>query len=137
MKLKKIAFALLLAALLCCGCGETKNPGPAPNLEGHWTQTSPPPRFYQTAVISGGEIEVFWHLTEDGSEYLYWSGSFEPPKNGKEPYTWVSNNNFARAATDPHCRREETLTFTYKEGKISFVQIQGRIHMGVALEKDA
>ena len=136
MNMKKRVLALLLSALLLSGCGEAKDYGPAPDLEGRWTQVSPDSTFYQTAVITGDMIEVYWHVVQDDSVYLYWSGSFEPPKDGKEPYSWDSVNNYERAKLDPHCRREETLTFTYKNGRISFIQIQGRLHLGVAMEKD-
>ena len=137
MKQKILLPALLLfAAALLCACGQ-QSYGPAPDLDGHWTQVNPPDNFYQTAIVSGDRIEVFWHITQDNSYYLYWSGSFDPPPDGKEPYTWESKINLARAETDPHCRREDTMTFIYKNGQIIFVQIQGRVHMGVALEKDA
>lgn len=129
-----IASALLLALL--CACGSRGRDLPAPELEGRWTQCSPADNFYQTAVISGDEIEVYWHIVADGSNYLYWAGSFEPPTDGREPYSWTSVNNLEKAKTDPHARREETLTFTYKDGKLHYVQIQGRIHLTVSLERE-
>ena len=129
-----LALALLAAALLS-GCGATGENYPPPDLTGHWRQVNPAGNFYQVAEISDDRIEVYWHLTEDDSEYLYWTGSFTPPLTGRQPYTWISENDLEKAKTDVHARREDNLTFTYNRNKLSFIQIQGRLHLTVTMEK--
>ena len=81
------------------GCGsQNREPKPAPDLTGEWVQVGGEgSNFYQLATIKGDKIECFWHVTADDSEYLYWSGTFTPPENGDEPYSWSSQNDLKRA----------------------------------------
>ena len=127
-------FAVLLAVLLCA-CGESNRNGQPPVLQGTWKQKDSSGAYYQYAVITDDTIEVYWHVNKDSSEYLYWSGSFTPPADGREPYSWASQNNYERAKTSQYARREETLTFTYKGGRISYIQMQANIRIGVSMEK--
>lgn len=139
---QKIA-ALLLAALLpflLASCGEKveQTPKPVPNLIGEWKQTGNPSNYYQIATITGDHIELYWFVVEDASTYLYWSGSFTPPETGEEPYTWTSVNELENPEDLYHdlwALRNETKTFTYKNGIISYNVDQGHLRMGVALEK--
>ena len=130
-----VLILILLAAAVLSGCGASRRTFPPPDLTGHWIQVNPADNFYQVAEISDDWIEVYWHLTADDTEYLYWAGSFTPPQTGEEPYSWISENDMEKTMTDVHARREDTLTFTYKNGRLSFIQIQGRLHLTVAMEK--
>ena len=135
--MKKLLFALaLLLPLLLGGCGDTGEDLPAPDLTGHWVQVgSEGTTFYQVADITGDTIECFWHVTEDDVNRLYWSGTFTPPENGKQPYSWASVNNLARALTSNWALRDEEKTFTYDKDRLSYIVSMGNMRVTVALEK--
>lgn len=133
MKKTRVCCAALLLALLLCACG---GGGEIPDLTGHWEQDPGDAAFYQVADISGDTIRVSWRLVEDGSEHLYWIGSFVPPDKPGASYKWVSEN---RIDEEYHksawARHEDTLTFTYKDGTLNYVTFMGNLKMGVSLEK--
>ena len=132
---RKLFF--LLAVLLCLSaCGAKTYPAEPPDLRGDWIQSSRPDNYYQIGKIRDNRIYLYWHVVKDGSEYLYWVGTFDPPEDGKEPYKWVSQNRLTNAARHTRARREETLEFTYKDGKISYIEIQGRLRMTVSLVRE-
>ena len=128
---------LLLTLLLLGGCGAA---GPAPNLSGKWVATAmkgAESGYFQVAVIDGDVIKTYWYFPEDGTKYLYWMGTYERPKNGKEPYSWESKNlveeeNMNRYRWLSH---DSTKTFTYKKNKLSYNVKMASIVSGVALEK--
>ncbi|MBQ9412445.1 MAG: hypothetical protein IJU29_05020 [Oscillospiraceae bacterium] len=134
---KNIAGLLCLFCLaLLAGCGSKGGDGPPPDLTGRWRQVMDggTPTFYQVAEIEGDRIRTWWHLSEDGSEYLYWIGTFVPPENDAEPYSWVSETRIDEERNS-RTRQEKELTFTYKNGHINFIEIQGRVRMSVVLER--
>lgn len=134
MKKSGLFCAALLLALLLCACGG--GGGEIPDLTGHWEQDPGDAAFYQVADITDDTIRVSWHLVEDGSEHLYWIGSFVPPDQPGASYKWVSEN---RIGEEYHksawARHEDTLTFTYKDGTLNYVTFMGNLKMGVSLEK--
>lgn len=129
------ALCLLLAA---CGTGDY---GPPPDLSGSWGRpTNDGANWYFIGTITGDVILVEWYQPEYDETYLYWEGTFTPPADGKEPYSWnsttlhtveelESSNLFNRAT------REQTKTFTYKDGKISFLVTSGYLRMSYAIER--
>lgn len=136
MKLKKnICIAAVVLALCLSSCGSKNSDAPPPDLTGEWKQVGEINNFYQIATITGDTIETYWYVVSDGSLHLYWTGTFTPPEDGKEPYTWQSVNNLEKAETSPWARREETNSFTYKDGKISYVTRMGSLNISVALER--
>lgn len=129
------ALALLLAASLT-GCGGPKEPAPVPDLKGEWEQVGGANmNFYQIATITDSTIECFWRVTEDDSEYLYWSGTFTAPETGETPYQWESVNNPRRTKISNWALRDDTKTFTYEDGKLSYIVSMGNMRMTVGLEK--
>ena len=135
MKLKKIVcMAAVVLALCLSSCGSSRN-APPPDLTGEWRQVDAADNFYQIATITDDTIETYWYVVADEGVYLYWTGTFTPPEDGKEPYTWQSVNDLEKAKTSNWARREETNSFTYKDGKISFVARMGSLNVSVALER--
>ena len=138
---KKIAALLLTALLpfLLASCGEAeKTPKPVPDLTGEWKQAGNPANYYQIATITGDHMELYWFVVEDASTYLYWTGSFTPPETGDEPYTWVSVNDLENPDDLYHdlwALRNETKSFTYENGKITYNVDQGHLRIGTTLEK--
>ena len=110
--------------------------GPPPDLEGNWAPANTENQsYYQIATIRGDVIECFWYTPSDGSRNLYWSGTFVPPLDGKEPYTWESQNNPRRTRTTRFALRDDTKDFTYKKGQIQYSINDGHLKIGVALVK--
>lgn len=129
--------ALLLAALAACGERDDGASRPAPDLTGEWKQVRAPSNYYHIATIDDDEIRIYYFVVEDSSTYLYWIGSFTPPENGAEPYVWESVNRLPpeEARHEPWALRDETKTFTYKDGKITYAYNEGNIPLGKTLEK--
>lgn len=80
------------------------------------------------AKITGESIEVVWVMEGESSgwdEWLYWSGSYAPPSEPGDAYTWVSETD-GRAATAILGSSAETKEFEYKNGVLYFdVTMQG------------
>lgn len=135
-------IAAPLAALLCllalAACGP-RDYGPPPDLTGKWRQPDAT-EWYFIGKIEGEVIQIDWYLPSTGRAYLYWKGTFTPPVDGKEPYSWKSASLYTEEELDAshlfnRATREEHKTFTYKGGKIGFVVTSGHMQMGYTLEK--
>ena len=131
------AFALALSLTACGGDGAKDSEGadspkagseappesaPEPlNLEGEWKQTnSNSDDTYQGIYIAGDTIEIYWVMEGDDMTALYWAGSFEAPSDASEPYEWDSQNDTDRTASALMASSDESKTFTYKNGKITY-----------------
>ncbi len=140
----KKLIALLLAALTAlalAACGKKEPPPPPPDLTGDWVQPSED-EWYHIATVSDDKIEIWWYLPASDRRDLYWSGTFTPPQDGKEPYEWVSVNNYTEEELNStyhfhRTSREESKTFTYKDGKISYNVTAGHLRLGYSLERAA
>ena len=136
---KSFIIILLLAALPALalgGCGETAVSAEPPDLTGNWIQAGiEDTPFYQVATITDDTIECWWHVVDGDEEHLYWSGTFTPPEDGKEPYAWTSENDLEKALTSSWALRDEIKTFTYEKGKLSYIVNMGHLRMTYALER--
>ena len=133
---KLTAFTLvLILMLLLTACGGAKSKTP-PDLTGQWKQTnSNSEDSYQTASISGNEIEVYWYTESDQTSALYWAGTFEAPTTSDEPYTWDSINDKEKTSSAMLASGDDTKTFTYKDGQISYSVSALGVTSTVILEK--
>lgn len=131
-----IAFILVMMfTLSLTACGGTKPKDP-PDLTGQWKQTnSNSDDSYQTATISGNVIEVYWYTESDQTSALYWAGTFEAPATSEEPYTWDSVNDKEKTSTAILASGDDTKTFTYKDGQISYSVTALGVTTTVTLEK--
>lgn len=131
-----IAAASVFALTACAGSADeagTENPSsaveePAEEVEaapevvdltGSWTQqNAEDPASAQTATITADRIEVYWN-TED-TKALYWAGTFTAPEAGETSYTWDSAAD--REALDKSLlgSGDDSKTFTYADGEISY-----------------
>ena len=128
-----IMVMVLALSLVACGGSKQKDP---PDLTGQWKQTnSNSSDSYQTATISGNTIEVYWYTASDQTSALYWAGTFEAPTTADEPYTWDSVNDKEKTDYAMLASGDDTKTFTYKGGKISYSVSAMGVTTTVELEK--
>lgn len=148
---KYLAAGLLAAglALTLCACGGTQTVEPAPeetaeavtetaeesaaiDLTGEWEQTNKnSDDSYQVATISDGVIEIFFVSPDTKS--LYWSGTAETPD--ADPFTWDSVADHEKTDASIMGSMDDTKTFTYDGGELSFdVSMMGTT-MTVRMEK--
>ena len=140
----KPRHALLLLTLLLCltlsACEE--EPTEPPDLRGQWRQVlgdDKEPDYYHLASITDDSIEIYYYYSEDGSTNLFWYGSYEAPEDGKEPYTWTSENKLP-PIKNPHlfryASRDAARDFTYKKGLLSYTIAPSQaLRMNVTLER--
>jgi hypothetical protein len=95
---------------------------PAPlDLTGDWHQTnSNSETSYQDATITGDTIEVYWIDEEGDSKSLYWAGTYIAPTDAVDDYSWDSSNDKSKTDTALLASGDDTKTFTYKNGVISY-----------------
>lgn len=104
-------------------------PAPAPkqlDLTGSWSwKDAPDPSKTMTATITADRIEIHWPST-DGSNPLYWAGSFTPPKPGEDAYTFTSNGDTAAMQKSLLASSDATKKFSFANDAISFdITVQG------------
>ena len=153
MKLR--IFSLMLCAALClslsaCG-GAPSGAAPAsggsaaaasssapaaPDLTGDWKQVNAASEdSYQVATIQGDTIEIYWVTESADTKSLYWAGTFGAPETADEPYTWESANDTEKTGSALLASGDETKTFTYQDGQISYDVSAMGMTQTVRLEK--
>lgn len=129
--MKKL-FTLALMIILCLSltaCGGTPQTSgnedastqTPPNLVGEWKQTnSNSEDSWQAATIEGNTITVYWVSDNGDTKSLYWAGTFDAPTTTEEPYTWSSINDTEQTASALLASGDETKSFTYEDGEVSY-----------------
>ena len=146
-KMLALVFACFMLTLPLTACGgntssstgadaaaqQEEAPQP-PDLTGEWVQVnSDSEDSYQTATITDDTITVNWVMPDTTA--LYWAGSFEAPTTADEPYTWDSANDTEQTANALLASPDETKTFTYEDGQISYSVSAMGVTTTVKLEK--
>lgn len=153
--MKSRIFSLMLCAALClslsaCG-GAPSGAAPAsggsaaaasssapaaPDLTGDWKQVNAASEdSYQVATIQGDTIEIYWVTESADTKSLYWAGTFVAPETADEPYTWESANDTEKTGSALLASGDETKTFTYQDGQISYDVSAMGMTQTVRLEK--
>lgn len=142
-----LVFACFMLTLPLTACGgnasnsadadaaaqQEEAPQPS-DLTGEWVQVnSNAEDSYQTATITDDTITVNWVMPDTTA--LYWAGSFEAPTTADEPYTWDSANDTDQTANALLASPDETKTFTYEDGQISYSVSAMGVTTTVKLEK--
>ncbi len=128
--MKRILTLILALTLIFVlnGCNGNTSGGDANNatgatplkLDGGWKQrNSDSDTNYHVAMIADGTIEVYWRA-EDNSTSLYWAGTYTAPTTGGNEYSWDSANDKSRTEAALLASSDDTKTFTYKDGIISY-----------------
>lgn len=145
--------SLALLGLLLTGCAvqaETASPGtgastesqpteaPAEplNLTGEWKQTnSNSADSYQAATITDSTITIDWVNEADAGSALYWAGTYEPPTEDTTQHTWDSVNDKTQTDTALMASGDDTKTFTYSDGVLSYELTAMGVTMTVEMER--
>ena len=122
--LSMLLFGTLFAALAACGgggSGETAAPSEPLDLTGEWKQTNNESEdSWQAATITADTIEVYWVSDGGDTKALYWAGTYAAPTSAEEPYSWDSVNDTEKTSSSLLASGDETKTFTYEGGELSF-----------------
>ena len=133
--MKKLLTVAAASLLLLAGCSSA---GPAPtepaprddsqeapaaplDLTGEWKQTnSNAEDAYQTATITTDTISIDWVNEADSSTSIYWAGTYAAPTGSADSYTWDSTNDKSVTDTALLASGDDTKTFTYEGGVLSY-----------------
>ena len=111
-----------------------ETPAPAPDLTGEWKQSTSDSETYHAATITADAIQIYWINTEKETKALYWAGSFTPPADAS-PYAWESVNDTEQTAHALLASNDESKTFTYADGEISYEASAMGVTKTVRLQK--
>ncbi len=141
-----LVFACFMLTLPLTACGgsasssadtdtSTQQEAPQPpDLTGEWVQVNNDTEdSYQTATITADTITVNWVMPDTTA--LYWAGSFEAPTTADEPYSWDSANDTEQTANALLASPDETKTFTYEDGQLSYSVSAMGVTTTIKLEK--
>lgn len=144
-KISAFILPLLLAfSLSACNSSRTETTPQANksvtsqkiNLEGEWKQTNiSPEEDYQTATISGNSIEIKVVNKKEDTTSIYWSGTYLTPELKNGVYTWVSENNVSKNNSSLVSSSENSKTFNYANGVISYESSYLGTEKTIKLEK--
>lgn len=127
--MKKIVFTVLTLVLMLslCACSKDSAPAPGsdpatpPDLTGEWKQVnSNSDDAWQAATITGDTITINWVSDGGDTKSLYWAGTFTAPTTADEPYSWDSQNDKEQTSKALLASGDETKTFTYANGQLSY-----------------
>lgn len=117
MRKKLMILSLtLLTALFLTACGSAKE---IPDLSGTWK--SPDNNgSYQEAVITENTIEINWVSDGGQTKSVYWIGTYTAPTEATDTYEWTSERDKEKTDTALLASTDDTKTFSYSNGKISY-----------------
>lgn len=138
--MKKLLVILMLLttifAISSCTTAATSDKTVPPDLLGEWKQTNnQSEESYHSATISGDVIEIYWDSSDGETKALYWTGSFIAPSTADEPYTWDSVNDREKTDNALLASSDDTKTFMYQNGVLSYEASALGVTTTVKLEK--
>lgn len=119
--MKKLAILLSITLLFLvsgCGGGTSQDDNDALSLVGNWTATGE--EKYHCGIITDDSIEIYWIGDTLDSNTLYWAGSYEAPTEKTDTYSWESKNDKSKTENAMLASGDDTKTFTYENGKLTF-----------------
>lgn len=135
-KFAAVAFASVLAMTMLGGCAgnsaSTESSGqPAQeeakaeplSLDGTWKSVDNASEdSWQEATIDGDAITINWVSDNGDTKSLYWAGTVVEPTDETvdDTYTWESVNDTEQTGKALLASGDETKTFTYSNGQISY-----------------
>lgn len=92
-------------------------------LDGTWKSTNGDSEDgWQEAVINGDVITINWVSDNGDTKSLYWTGTVVEPtdKTVDDTYTWDSVNDKEQTNKAMLASGDDTKTFTYSDGELSY-----------------
>ena len=118
-----LIMMVLVLSLTACGGNDAQEPedDKPTDLAGEWKQMNNNSEDnYQRAIIQDGQIEIYWVTESDDSESLYWVGTYVAPETAEVPYTWDSVNDKEKTDNALLASGDDTKTFSYEDGQLSY-----------------
>lgn len=149
----RLLIPVALMAVLLAGCSSpadsnttssgnnTAEASQAPEAEpldltGEWKQTnSNSADTFQAATITADRIEVDWVNEAESSTAIYWVGTFAPPTEAADSYSWESQADAAALENAILASQDPTKTFTYENGVLSYELTAMGVTMTVEMER--
>lgn len=95
---------------------------PAADLSGYWAQSGWQEKdTFMCATIHDDIIEIYWMSDKGETAALYWYGSYTAPTTAGK-HTWESKNNHEYTDFALMASQDDTKTFTYENGEITYSQ---------------
>ncbi|MDE5909814.1 MAG: hypothetical protein K2H52_13885 [Lachnospiraceae bacterium] len=117
MKKKLIILSLTVFTILfSTGCGKAKE---VPDLSGTW-KSEENNGSYQEAVITADTIEINWVSDNGATKSIYWVGTYTAPTEATDTYEWISERDKEKTDFALLASTDDTKTFSYSKGKISY-----------------
>ncbi|KAA9083751.1 hypothetical protein [Microbacterium radiodurans] len=105
-------------------------------MTGPWQQTnSNSPDSYQRAVITENTISIDWVSDAEAMTAVYWVGTYVPPSEPGDAYTWDSQNDTTQTENALMASSDATKTFTYQDGVLSYELTAVGVTMTVQMQK--
>lgn len=89
------------------------------DLTGNW-EADHDDDSWMGGYIEDGVIEIYWISDNGDTKSLYWSGTYDAPVDGTEPYVWESKNDKDKTEGALLASGDDTKVFTYSDGELSF-----------------
>jgi len=117
---------------------ETQAPPAEPlDLTGEWRQTnSKSAEAFQTATITTDRIEIDWVNDTESTTAIYWAGTYVPPTEDIESYSWDSQADTAALENALLASQDATKAFTYQNGVLSYELTAMGVSMTVEMKRE-
>ena len=149
--MKKYIFIAIASILAFSGCSSSSSEAASStaavsssveeseplDLTGTWKQVnSNSEDTWQEATISGDIIEINWVSDNGDTKALYWAGSYIAPTEDTDTYTWDSVNDHEKTDSALLASGDDTKTFTYENGQLTYEASAMGVTTTVRLEKE-
>lgn len=106
------------------------------DLTGEWKQTnSNSADAWQAATITADRIEIDWVNETESTTAIYWAGTYVPPAEDTESYSWESQADAAALENALLASQDSTKAFTYENGVLSYELTAMGVTMTVQMER--
>lgn len=106
------------------------------SIFGKWKQKDSKDDYYMLAEIKENKIRVYWAYNEGNVLSLYWEGTYEPPEELSDIYTWSSRKDATESQYCFRAANNDIKEFTYSDGILSYEGSIGESSFTVMLEHE-
>ena len=120
-----LVAGMLLSVSACTSSNSTETQVEkveVPDLSGEWKEVDADEDSWQSATITDDTITVYWVSDNGDTESLYWAGTYVAPSEASNEYSWDSENDHDKTDSSLLASGDDTKTFTYKDGILSYKQ---------------